>query len=132
MRKLYVIWFEDIVGNRESLMYNLEPTLTKMGFEFVIDPHESATHITTVSQSINIDLLLVDYNLKSTGGKAFEGDAIISSLVAYDHNKNTPIVFHSSNFPPSELQKLVPNLPNIICVHRDDLEGTIVNILAKL
>ena len=131
-RTLYVIWFEDVKTNRTSLMYSLEPNLIDMGLEFQIDEHDSARHIDSISRAIEVDLLLVDQNLKKSNGNEFEGNMVINEFLKHKHNEDTPIVYHSSFLDGAALQELVPVRHNVHCVHRNDLEETILMILRNL
>lgn len=125
MRQLYVLWIEDSQNYIDSFLFNLVPDLRNINIDFgTPDIHHSAENIDSISRAINVDLVLVDYNLP--GG--VNGDEVIIKICSHAHNSNIPIIFYSSNINAVELQALVSSFQNVICVHRDSLGDEIIRL----
>ena len=129
MRPIYSIWIEDVPKYIDTLIYNLTPDFEDLGIEFCKpDLHLSESFLPDVARAIEVDIVMVDYNLP--GG--INGDSVIQSIRQYEHNNKTPIIFYSSNLDSADLKKLVIGLPNIICCHRDSLGDELIRILKSI
>jgi CheY-like chemotaxis protein len=128
MRPLNCIWFDDSSKYVQDLEeYTVMPLARELNIGFMGVKFDDESGLSEFSKGIHVHLVLVDHNLL---GKV-TGDEIIRKIREHDHNKDTPIIYYSSNIQAVELQKLVEEFHNIVCIHRNDLPTYLVRFIRK-
>lgn len=128
LKPVYAIWIEDIVKYVDTLLYNLKPDFDDFKVDFISDTHDSGKFIVDVARAIDVDMVLVDYNLPN----GINGDDVIKIIRSFPHNDETPIIFYSSNMDAEGLQKLLIGVKNVTCCHRDSLGDEIIRVIREL
>ena len=123
MKKLKILWVEDVAGYAESLKFRMDDDLKKIGFEFTVDPHQNGNNVSITVRDWEPDIILVDFNLEEISKN---GDWVIREIRFQQHE--TPIIFYSSVMD-STIQNLVSGEHNVFPTHRDDLINEIFRLL---
>lgn len=128
MKPLNCVWFEDKAKYATDLeTETINPLCEQLEIGFMGVRFEDSSGLSEFSKGIHIHLALVDHNLIGS----VTGDEIIKEIRKHDHNKDTPIIYYSSNTQAVELQKLVEEFPDIDAIHRNDLPDYIVRFLKQ-
>ncbi len=89
--KYEILLFEDDSDYVDSIKGLLDDYLDELGFKLVLDVKADGTHLDELISNDNWNLILMDYNLRSSG----KGDELIKQIRS--HELYTEIIFYSDS-----------------------------------
>ncbi len=122
MKVIKLFWVDDMENWAKSAQTNLQLICGKYEIDLKIVPAVNGEDIVQKLMQFDFDGIIMDYNMEP-----FNGDKYINDIRYEDHLDEIPILFYSQD-NNIDLNKLVANQKNIVCVYRGNLEDKVKEI----
>ncbi|WP_353087747.1 hypothetical protein [Flavobacterium sp.] len=119
MKQIILLWIDDMENWASSAQKNLELISAKHNIIINIIPALNGEDIVQQCMQYNFDGIIMDYNMEPSNG-----DKYIKDVRFEEHLEHIPIIFYSQD-NNANLENLVKDIPNVICVFRGNLEDKI-------